>query len=450
MAKNKSIDLLSGPIDSTLRKFTLPLVFSFFIHILYSWVDMYYISRLGDDSIAAMGISERIWFFTFAIGSGFAIGSSVIISRRIGEKKQDEADKTATQSLVFMFLFAIIIASIFWIALPYILDFMGIKGNVQKYAITYFSGLIIGVPFNFLVFQINAIIRSTGDSFYPMLILISSNIINAILTPIFMFGVGPFPEMNIYGAGLATALSQLFASLFGLALLLKGMAPVSINFSNFKLKFDTAGKIFKIGIPASLQLIAVSMNSIGLAAIANRFGTEILTTYIISLRVDLLVSMPIFAVGAAMEIITGQNLGAIKLRRIFLYHRSALRQLLTVIFISSVLVFFFGSKIATIFTDDPDIIKEVSYYLRVMSFNYIPFAIGIVTLRVISGAGAYFRSLIVVIIVLIFFQLPIAYFLSWYLNSQHGIWFGMLISSIIFSILSIAELRRKKWVKTKV
>lgn len=446
----KKIDLLSGPIDSSLRHFVFPLAFSFLIHILYSWVDMYYVSLLGEDQMAAMGVSERIWFFTFAIGSGFAIGSSVIISRRIGEKNQEEANKTATQSLIFMFLFAVVIAIIFWFSLPYILSIMGISENLTEYAVLYFTGLIFGVPFNFLVFQINAIIRSTGDSFFPMVILITSNVVNAILTPLMMFGVGLFPELGIFGAGLATAHAQLFAAGFGIYLLLKGKAPVSIIFKDFRLHFGTAAKIFKIGVPASLQLIIVSLNSIGIAAIANKFGTEVLTTFIIGLRVDLLVSMPIFAVGAAMEIISGQNLGALQLRRIFQYHRSAIKQLSIVIITASALVFIFGGNFAKIFTEDMAIINEVENYLRIIAFNYLPFSVGIITLRVISGAGAYFRSLVIVAIVMLAVQLPLAFGLSAIFDSQNGIWFGMLISSIIFAIISLFELNRKKWLKTKV
>lgn len=446
--KNKN--LLSGPIDSSLRKFAVPLAFSFLIHIVYSWVDMYYVSLLGVDQMTAMGISERIWFFTFAIGSGFAIGSSVIISRRIGEGNQEEADKTATQSLVFMFLFALLIAVLFWISLPYILNMIGIEEKTSEYAVIFFSGLILGIPFNFLIFQINAIIRSTGDSFFPMIILISANIVNAILTPLMMFGIGPFPELGIFGAGLATSHAQLFGAGFGFFLVIKGKAPVTITLKNFRLKFSVAWKIFKIGVPASLQLIAVSINGIGIAAIANLYGMEILTTYIIGLRVDLLVSMPIFAVGAAMEIISGQNLGAIQIRRIFLYHKSALKQLLILMVISSSLVFIFGGSFAKVFTDDIKIINEVENYLRIVAFHYIPFAVGIVTLRVISGAGAYFRSLIIVIIVLVFIQLPLAYFLSEYFDSHLGIWAGIFVSSLIFAVISTVELRRKKWLRAKV
>lgn len=449
MAK-KNVNLLSGPIDSSLRKFAVPLAFSFLIHIVYSWVDMYYVSLLGVDQMTAMGVSERIWFFTFAIGSGFAIGSSVIISRRIGEGNQEEADKTATQSLVFMFLFAVSIAVIFWLSLPFILELMGIEKQISEYAVIFFSGLILGIPFNFLVFQINAIIRSTGDSFFPMIILISANVVNAILTPLMMFGIGPFPEMGIFGAGLATAHAQLFGAGFGILLLLMDKAPVTITLKNFRLKFEVAWKIFKIGVPASLQLIAVSINSIGIAAIANLYGMEILTTYIIGLRVDLLVSMPIFAVGAAMEIISGQNLGAIQIRRIFLYHKSALKQLLTLMLIFTGLVFIFGGNFAKVFTDDLKIIHEVENYLRIIAFHYIPFAIGIVTLRIISGAGAYFRSLTIVIIVLVFIQLPLAFFLSGYFNSHFGIWIGIFISSVIFALISLIELRRKKWLRAKV
>ncbi len=447
----KNIDLINGPIGPTLRAFAIPLALSFVIHMLYSWVDFYYVSLISETAMAAMGTSERIWFFIFATGSGFAIGSGVIIARRVGEGNKDKANHTATQAVVTMFLFAITLAVALFFSINHILALIGIKGEVAALAEIYLSVICFGVPFHFLMFQVNAIVRSSGNSMYPMMTLILSNIINAIITPLLIFGVGPFPEMGIAGAGLGTAIAQLIGAGIAIYILLGGYTSVTLVFKRLKPDLPIMLSILKLGIPASLQMIVVSVNSIWTMTVANMFGTNILTTYMLGIRVDLFVYMSTFATGAAIEIISGQNLGAGKPERIFQYFYSAVKHLSVILIALGLLVFFGGEYFAMIFTDDPALIEQVHIYMRITAFTYIPFSIGLLAIRVISGAGAYFKSFFIVAAVMIGVQGPLVYILSQYTGlNQEGIWFGLLISSVTFFSIGLLALYRKRWMKAKV
>lgn len=444
------IDLINGPIGSTLRKFAIPIGISFMINMLYSWVDLYYISYIGDNAVGAMGVSERIWFFIFSIASGFSMGSSIIIARRFGENNRAEANHIATQSTVFMFFIGLIIAIAIYLFLPQLLTVMGIKGEVKYFAIAYFSGLALGIPFNFMIFHMNLIIRSSGNSFYPMLILISSNVLNAMIAPLFIFGIGPFPNLGIYGAGLGTAIAQFLGFIIGIIILSSNLTPLKFNIKKWILEFDAVKRIAKLGLPASLQMAAVSVTSMGLAANANHFGTNILTTYVLGLRIDLLVNMAIIAFGSALEIVTSQNLGAKKMDRIFLFYKSGVKQLSLLMIFLGIIIFFFGYNMARIFTTNPIIINEIHTYLRFTSFSYIPFAIGILSIRVISGGGDYVRSLIIVAGVLIGFQLPLSFALSNLFQHQTGIWIAQLTSMLVFAMISYWQMNGKKWLSIKV
>lgn len=448
--KNRTVDLISGDIDTSLREYALPLALSFIVNMIYSWVDLFFVSRLGPEAVAALGISERIWFFTFAIGSGFAIGSSIIVARRVGEGNFEKAGETSLQGIIYMFTFGVILALLLFVNLDSILDLLGITGNVKVLSKRYFEAIFWGVPFNFLIFQTNSLIRSAGNSFYPMLILILANIINLIITPLLVFGVGPFPRLEIFGAGLGTSIAQFIGAVIGLFILHFKFERIHLKLKYFKLKIDIFKRITKLGMPASLQLIAVSVTSMGLAANANVFGTEILSTYIIGLKIDLFVSMVIFAFGAALEVITGQNLSAGKHERVYKFHISAIKQLSTLLGILGIMVFFFGKYIGYIFVSDPLIINELDLYLKFAAFGYVPFAVGIVSIRVLSGSGDYFRSLVIVVLVLICLQLPSAYLVSRLISHQTGIWFSMLLAIVLFGIAGFREVKRGKWLGVKV
>jgi putative MATE family efflux protein len=447
----RNVDLINSNVDSSLRKFSLPLMISFLIHMLYAWVDLYFVSKLGPEAIAAVGVGEQLLFFAFGIGMGFGVGTGIIIARRIGENNYPGAGNTATQGLAFMILFAVLISITLYFLMPFVLDLMQIKGTVRNMSIEYLSVILIGLPFNFIIFQINSMIRSTGNSVIPMVILITANVINAVLSPLFIFGIGFFPEWGVAGAAVATAIAQITGSILALTVLTVYFKKIHISFNRFSFDFFILKKIFRLGIPASLQLIAVSLNRMVLTWLTNSFGTAVLTTYMIGMRVDLFVFMSIFAVGAAIEIITGQNLGAKKIERIFEYYKSAIKQLSFLIIFFGIVIFLSGEYIALVFTKNTEIIMNVKEYLRINVFAYIFFAIGIISVRVISGAGDYIRSLILVVIVLYLFQLPIAYLLSkTAFFDYQGIWYGILASHVFFSIIGISSLYNRKWIKVKL
>jgi Na+-driven multidrug efflux pump len=275
-------------------------------------------------------------------------------------------------------------------------------------------------------------------------------VLNFIFTPLLVFGIGPFPRLEIYGAGIGTSIAQIFGSIIAFAILHYKFERIELKLKYFRLRFDIFRRITKLGMPASLQLIAVSITSMGLAANANIFGTEILSTYIIGLKIDLFVSMVIFAMGASLEVITGQNIGAGKPERVYLYHISAIKQLTVLLGTLGVLVFFFGKYVGYIFVNDEFIISELDKYLKFAAFSYIPFSIGIASIRVISGAGDYFRSLVIVTIALICVQLPSAYIISNLTNNQMGIWFSMVMAIIFFAIIGFREVKRGKWLGKNV
>ncbi len=447
----KNIDLINGKIDSTLRRFALPLVASFVIQNVYTWVDMYYVSRISSTAIAAIKVSEQMIFMVLSIVGGVAIGSGIIIARRLGEGEKEKANHAANQSTVFMAIVSLMVAVFFYFITPVLTSLFHLHSDVSELILNYNRAVCFGIPATFLVFHLNSIVRATGNSIFPMFVLITSNILNAIIAPFFVFGIGPFPKLGMQGAGIATAIAQNLGLLIAIWGIYKNYVNLEFKLRNFKFDFDVIWNIFRLGVPATLQFIAVSVNRMLIISIANSFGVVVLTTYMFGVGVDLFVFMSIFAIGASIEIITGQNIGANRLDRVMLFHKSAVKQLSLLLLILAVVVYFFGENFARIFTSEPQLIMEIKHYLRIATFAYIPFSVGIVTIRVISGAGDYFRSFVLVAIVFFGVQLPLAYILSHFTGLKHyGIWYAILISQISFAVISYISLRNGKWLKAKV
>lgn len=449
--KRGRIDLLNGAVVPTLISFALPLAFSFVVNMLYSWIDTYFVSRLGSSAIAAIGISEQLGFFIFNFGSGFAIGTGIIVARRIGEGNRKLANYTATQAVISMLVFSTLLSVALYFCLGWVLKAMNLEPEVARLAQVYLTALLFGVPGNFITFQINSIVRSSGNAIFPMIILLLTTVLNAILAPILIFGLGPIPALGMQGAGLATAASQLIGGAISVSLLISGKTGIRFMMDKMKLDLPLIWRIAKQGIPASLQMFSVSISRIALFKFSSSFGTGIVAAYTLGLKVDLLVFMTVFALGIAVETATGQNLGAGQTKRIFQFHRTAIYILLGIVGFLAINVFLFADRYASIFTNDAVIIRETTRYLKTAVFGYVFFAMGVVTTRVISGSGASFRSMTIVGGSLIFLQVPLAYVLSHYTGwAQQGIWFGIVGGYILFTIIAFIELSRKKWLNAKV
>lgn len=446
-----NVDLINGQIDSSLRKFAVPLAVSFLVQNLYTWVDMYYVSRLNAESIAAIRASEQLIFILFAIASGFAIGSSIIIARRIGEGNRVRANESATQSTVLIVVVSVLVTSLFDLLIRPILNLMNIDSAISDLIINYFDGVKYGIPATFLIFHLNSIVRATGNSSFPLIVLIIANLINAIIAPFLIFGWGPFPRFEMFGAGISTTIAQYLGLIIALIGILKNYVDIKFNFKQYRPDWQLFGNIIKLGFPASLQIISISVNRMLMLTLTNTFGTIVLTTYMFGVGVDLLVFMSIFALGAAIEIITGQNLGANKIDRIFDYHKSAIKQITRLLVLITILVFVFGANFVSIFVNEERLINEIEIYLRIASIAYIPFAIGIFSLRVISGSGNYYRSFRIVAFIFFGIQLPCAYLLSNYTGLGHyGIWVAILVSHLAFAVLALYSMLNRKWIRTQV
>lgn len=447
----RRVDLINDPIDTSLRLFAIPLAFSFVVNMVYSLIDRYYVSRLGDAAIAAIGSSDQVVFFLFTLVSGFAVGTGIIVSRRFGEGNHKGASQTATQALVGMAVMAGTVTAIVYLLLPTIPILMRMQPEVAELSMSYLGMLLLGFTFNLLNFQMFTIVRSTGNAMFPMMVLVSTVVLNAVIAPFLIFGIGPFPELGMQGAGLATAISQMSGTAIALTAILRGRTNMHLDFSEFKLDFDLLGRVARQGFPASIQMLSVSLNRAVIFIIVSSFGTQVTAAYTLGLNVDMFVFMSVFAVGIAVETATGQNLGANKPERVWGFHRSAVKQIVMLMMGLAVVVWFVGRPFIELYSSNPTTIDEATTYLHITVFGYVFFAVGLITVRVMSGAGSAIISMLVTGGCLLGLQLPLSYALSHGTNlGATGVWIGILAGYVVFATVAILVLKSKVWLRARV
>jgi putative MATE family efflux protein len=444
-------EILHGPITPTLWRFTLPLTLSFVVNIIYSWIDTYFVSHLGASAIAAIGFCEQLNFAIFTIASGFVVGTGIIIARRIGEGRRDDATRVAAESVVVMAAFALAVMLLLLVSMPSVLPLFGLKADVLGFALEYMTTVLIGVPGIFFIFHLNVVMRSAGNSSFSMRTLLLSTLLNALLAPMLVFGFGPIPPLGMKGAGLATALAQLCGAGWGFYEAFAGKASIRLPMRLPRPHTGTVRGIIALGVPSSLQYIAISTARVGMVAMANAFGTTVAAAYTLGLKVDFFVYMPIFAVGVALESITGQNLGARQVKRVFDFYRVSVVQVGVISAFMGIIAFLFGGFFVRLFTANSAIIGIAESYLRVLAAGYPMFAVAILSVRIVSGAGDAVRAMLILGGTSLFIQLPLVYGLShWTQLSYSGIWIGVLLSYFFMAVIAVQAVFGRKWLAARV
>lgn len=441
------VDLLHSDYLPSLVKFAVPLTFSFLVNMIYSLIDRWFVSSLGTDAIAAIGLGEQLSFLVFTLGSGFCMGTGIIVARRIGENDREGANRIATQAVIFMAAATVLITVLLELLLPTILDRFALSPRVTSYAQQYLSAVFLGFVGNLITFQINSIVRSSGNVFYPMIILLSTTLMNAVLAPLFIFVF----DMGMFGAGLATAVAQTIGMVFNLYLMIGNKTGIKLHVDSFRFDWSVIRRIISLGVPSSAQMMAVSLTRISIFKLVAAFGTSVMAAYTLGLSVDFIVFMFIFSLGISIEVATGQNIGARKFERVLGYHTAGMKLTGIIVAVLGFLTYTLGPRFAAFYTSDPIVINETQAYLHISVFGYLFFGIGIISARVISGAGAAYLSLAIVAGSIVLLQLPLVYVLSHFTGwNQGGIWIGAAAGYALFAGIGLYAVRSKVWMEAKV
>ncbi len=444
--------ILTGNLEQTIWKLSLPIMFSNLLQAVYNLVDTFWVARLGGYAIAALTVSYPIAFFFIAIGLGIDTGSSVLASHSVGKayRKMEEYDSKVgrifaqTILLFFSFYFILLISGL--ISLPYLVKLMGPEKLVFSNALAYSRVIIVGSIFLFLYYAVEASLRALGDTKTPMKLVTASVVLNVVLDPFFIFGIG-MPKMGVMGAAIATILSRALVNVYAFFKLIKGDYGIKVKMKYFKPNKKIIEEILKLGIPSSFGMLSMSLGMFFFTMIVSYFGTEVIAAYGLVVRFFSLERIPAMGIAAALSIIVAQNYGAENISRMFEAVKSSIKIGLEIMIPLTLILFLFPKWIIEIFTREPHILSLASQFLTILSPFFLIMLFRSVLVGFFNGVKRTDISMFINIANSFLFKLPLAYLFAFTLHlGVLGIWWSypaMMSFTLLLSIIFFVRQKKK-------
>jgi len=446
----KRKEILEEDIKKTLLKLALPLMFINMIQVLYNLADTFWLGRLGKEAVSAPTVSWPVIATMISFGAGFVIAGLSLVSQYFGAGKFKKVSKIIGNLYSGMFIFALIVSFLGFVFSGDILRLMKAPVDVYENAKIYMRIIFLGIPFAFAGFVFSFSMRAMGDMMMPVKVNLITIVLNAILDPLLIFGIGIFPKLGVVGAAIATIFSNTLASLIGLYIFFSGRHGIKLSLSDFEIDSNLMKKIFSIGIHSGM---GNSLNNIGMIimiSIVNLFGSVAVAAYGIVIRIVNLFFSISMGVGQAMATMVGQNIGAERYDRVKKIVEFALVANFIILLLSSILMFIGRYAVLRVFINDENVIatgtKIIEYYIFSLPF----FALFGITRNSLRVAGQTKKSLLLGLFRLWVLRIPLAYYLSNLFSSVSGVWIAMGLSNVIAGLLSILYLLRWTWIKRLV
>jgi len=365
----------------------IPMVLEMVLESLFAVVDVFWVGRLGADAVATVGLTESLLSLVFAVGLGLSLSTTAMVARRIGEKDPEGAAVAGVQASFLGFGVSAVIGIPCWIYGGELLRLMGASPAIVATGSGYARIALGGSGVVLLLFLNNAIFRGAGDAAVAMRLLWVSNIINLILDPCFIFGIGPFPKLGVTGAAVATFTGRSIGVAYQFYRLLRGTERIRILTSQIRLDLKVMLRLVRVSLTGILQFAIAHTSWIGLVRIISVFGSAALAGYTIAIRILIFILMPSWGLSNAAATLVGQNLGARQPERAEIsVWRTGFYNML---FMGGIGVVFliWATPVVRLFTQDPEVVPLAASCLRILSYGNIGYAYGMVMLQAFNGAG---------------------------------------------------------------
>lgn len=447
----KELEFTSGSIRKAVFLLSVPMVLEMMMESIFFLVDAYFVSSLGANAIATVGLTESVVTLVYAIAIGLSMGVTAIVARRIGEKDIPGASQTAVQCIILGIAVAMGISVIGILFPEEILSLMGGEPDLIAEGAGYTQILLGGNVTIMLLFLINAIFRGAGDASVAMKVLIFSNLLNIILDPILIFGWGPIPAYGVKGAAIATTIGRGSAVLLQLLILFMGWSKIKVGLKDVVLRAKVMVNLIKVSLGGIGQFIIGTSSWVFLMRIMAEFGSEVLAGYTIAIRVLMFTLMPSWGMSNAAATLVGQNLGAGKPKRAESSVWKTGKYNAWFMVVVSLFYLFFAEFILKIFSDDPQVVENGALSLRVIAAGYVFYAYGMVIVQAFNGAGDTKTPTIINFFCFWVFQLPFAYVAALYFElGVLGVLLAITFAEVLIAIISLAWFKKGHWKKVKV
>lgn len=439
-------DYTSGNLGRAIILLAVPMVLEMVMESVFAVCDIFFVARIGTDAVATVGLTESLLTLLYAVAIGLAMATTALVSRRTGEKKPEAAATAAVQAIWLGIGVSALVGIPSWIYAPKLLEFMGASATVIETGVPY-TRILLG--FNVVIVLLylnNAIFRGVGDPAIAMRALWIANGINIVLDPCLIFGLGPFPELGVGGAAIATTIGRGTGVLFQFYMLYGGKGRISLRQVAFKLKLPVMIRLVRVSLGGIGQFLIATASWVVLMRLVSPFGSAALAGYTIAIRIVIFALLPSWGLANAAATLVGQNLGAGRPDRA--EKAVWLTGKYNMVFLGFVTVLFVATAglVVRIFTDDPDTLLIAASSLRIMSYGYMFYAWGMVFTQAFNGAGDTKTPTWINLISFWMIQIPMAWWLSRSTGfGPQGVFWSIAIAESILTLIAAAMFRRGSW-----
>lgn len=423
-------DILTRPIVRTLIRLALPTTIAFVFQTLFNFVDRFFVSRLGELPLAALGMAFTLQSVLIAVGAGVGVGTSSIVARRIGAGRRGDARRHAEHSLMI----AVLAGLLFGLLGPRLSDpffeLLGASAEMKPYVLEYINTLLSASLVVFLPMVGSGILRGQGNTVTPMRIMFVGTLTNILLDPLLIFGPGPFPALGVRGAALATVVARAVSSILFILSLASGSNVLRLRLRLFRPRFDALRNIFSVGGPAIITRLVNTLILSMIFILLKPFGDHVKAAFTIGFTYQQVAFMPLIGLGTAVLPLVGQNFGAALYPRVErgIYAALGLGWAVSCCFTAAILLSPEG--FLALFTDNAAVL-EAGYLMLVFTSLSFPLnALRMISANCFQALGRGLSSMTVNLLLFAACAFPFALFLIPRL-AETGVWIGMFLGNLI-------------------
>lgn len=426
----------------------LPAMVSMIINALYNIVDSIFVAQYSQSALAAVSLVFPLQTLVVAIGVGTGVGVNSLIARRLGEKRQMHANSAAEHGIALSIIGGIVFLVLGFGLSGVFVNAFGAAEDVSVQAVQY-SHIAVGLSiFVMISMMCEKVQQSTGNMIIPMMQGLTGAIINIILDPLMIFGIGPFPEMGVTGAALATVIGQIFGMLIGLWGVFKHQKVLKLNMRKFKWRLQTVKDIYRVGLPGIVMQSITSVMTAGMNGILIGFSQTAVNVLAVYFKLQTFVFMPVFGLNQGALPVMGYNYGARNKKRLFGAYRIALGTAVAIMLLGFVLFQLFPEPMLMMFVDRTDAAATQEMLtvgvpaLKIISLSFVGAAFGIINSTVFQATARGMNSLIVSVCRQLVIILPAAWVLGRFVGLS-AIWYSFPIAEIASFLISYLLLWRE-------